>query len=260
MLAPGRFFYFISRVKWYIWLDSTVLGKGHQIDFKGMKHSNLLILIMIYGVLFGFLYWLVSAYPGDDLGDRIQYLIMLLRQNDNVLIKATIIYAVCLSIPYIPGGLGWVIVTVTGFKGLCYFMVGSLASMGINFIIGRRFPFVMQMFKQHISKHLSLKKWWPKDGKMNIFNIVWRYVEEDRTGRKIAGILRWLPLKIRFNEQTLIAMAILMPVNLVVGGSGGLSLVCGEECTISFSHYMRIVFWTHLILGLIPYIAFLLLN
>ena len=53
--------------------------------------------------LFGFLYWLVSAYPGDDLGDRIQYLIMLLRQDDNVLFKATVIYAVCLSIPYIPG-------------------------------------------------------------------------------------------------------------------------------------------------------------
>ena len=93
--------------------------------------------------------------------------------------------------------------------------------MGINFIIGRRFPFVMKMLKQHISKHLSLKNWWPQDGKVNIFNIVWRYVEEDRTGRKIAGILRRLPLKIRFNEPTLIAMAILMPVNMVVGGREG---------------------------------------
>ncbi len=225
-----------------------------------MKYRNLLVLGIVYGLLFAFLYWLVRDYPGASLNEKLRYLIRLLREDQGVLLKATLVYSVCLSIPYIPGGLGWVIVGVTGLKGVLYFMLGSLLSFGTNFIIGRRFPFIMKIFKREIARRLHRKEWWPQDENVDIFRIIRHYFEEDRVGSKIYSALRRIPIGFRFNEQTIVFLTMLLPVNVIVGGGGGVGLVCGEECTLSFFSFMKIVFLAHIIFAAIPYAAHLLLR
>lgn len=218
-----------------------------------MKYRNILILLVIYAALFGFLYCLVREYPGDGIGAKIKYLLHILREDNTVLLKVTIVYAVCLSIPYIPGGLGYFMVAFAGFKGVIFFMAGTAASMGVNFIIGRRFPIIMAIFKRQISKHLGSKDWWPSDENVDIFRIIRYYFEEDNIGSKIYAALRRVPVGFRFNEQTIIFLALLMPVNMVVGGGGGVALVCGEESTLSFFKYMQVVLLAHGLYVLIPW-------
>jgi hypothetical protein len=221
---------------------------------------NLIFLLCIYGILAGLLYWLVRGYPGDTLHDKFQYLIYLLREDNTMLLKVAIVYAVSLSIPYLPGGLGWVIVIVTGFKGVVIFILGSMASLALNFIIGRRFPIIMKYLKREIAKHLSQKEWWPQGENLNIFRIIGHYFEEDHVGKKFYAFLQRLPIRFKFNEKNIILMILLLPVNIVVGGGGGVGLICGEECTLSFFQFMKCVFYAHVLYAIIPWGVHLLLR
>ena len=217
-----------------------------------MKYRNLIYLALFFGALFIFLCWLLEASP-NNIGDKLVQLKGMMKTRPDILFYVTLVYAICLSIPYVPGGLGLVLVIFAGFTGVIYFMAGTLVSMGVNFLVGRRYPIVMKIFKKLLEKRLDKKGWWPKGESVSIFRIIQHYLEEDRFGNKINRLISNLPFKIRVSEKTIIFLLLIMPINVVVGGGGGAALVCGEESSLSLPEYMKVVFWAHLMYVCIPF-------
>jgi len=218
-----------------------------------MKYRYLIYLALFFGALFIFLCWLLDASPSNIVEELVQLKEMMKTRLD-ILFYVTVVYAVCLSIPYVPGGLGLVLIIFAGFTGVLYFMVGTLISMGVNFLVGRRYPIVMKIFKKLLEKRLAKKDWWPKGESVSIFHIIQHYLEEDRFGAKINRLICKLPFKIRVSERTIIFLLLILPINAVVGGGGGVALVCGEESSLPLWEFMKVVFWAHLLYVCIPFV------
>ncbi|MBI4774658.1 MAG: hypothetical protein HY788_10845 [Deltaproteobacteria bacterium] len=217
-----------------------------------MKYRHLIYLALFFGALFIFLCWLLEASP-RNIGERLVQLKEMMETRPDILLYVTVVYAVCLSIPYVPGGIGLLLVIFAGFTGVLYFMAGTFVSMGVNFLVGRRYPIVMKIFKKLLEKRLAKKDWWPKGESVSIFHIIQHYLEEDRFGTKINRLIFKLPFKIRLSEKTIIFLLLILPINVVVGGGGGAALVCGEESSLPLLEFMKVVFWAHLLYVCIPF-------
>ncbi len=216
-----------------------------------MKYRNLICLALFFSCLFLLLCWMLGATPWN-IGEKLGQLKETMRQSESVVLYVTLVYAIMLCIPYIPGGLGLFIVMFAGVKGLSYFMAGSMMSMGLNFLIGRRYPIIMKLFRRMLEKKLNRKSWWPEGENVSIFYIVENYLKKDRMGRKINRVLNRLPLPVLTSEKTMVFVLLITPINVVVGGGGGAALVCGEDSSLSLWEYLKIAFWAHLMYGLIP--------
>ncbi len=216
-----------------------------------MNHRNLVYLTVFFAGMLVLLSWMLGVRP-NNIVQKITELKTTLRTDEEVLLYVTLVYALCLSLPFVPGGLGLCILIFTGPKGAPFFMAGTLLSLGLNFLIGRRFPVVMKPFKKSLGKRLDRKAWWPSGEDVSIFLILEHYLNQHRVGKRIRNLLLRLPFPVPLSEKTFIFILMVTPINLVMGGGGGAALVCGEESQLSLWEFLEVVFWAHLLYLILP--------
>jgi hypothetical protein len=148
-------------------------------------------------------------------------------------LSALVLYAVLLSIPFLPGvEIGWVLMMVFGVQGVVMVYLATLVGLSVSFLVGRRMPFHMIV---SFLDWLNLQK--ARDFALNI--------EPLSPEEKLNVLIRKAPTKavpflLRHRYLT-VALALNLPGNVLIGGGGGIGLLAGLSRLFSFPGYLGIV-------------------
>ncbi|MGD1968508.1 MAG: hypothetical protein PVH74_16135 [Desulfobacterales bacterium] len=162
-----------------------------------------------------------------------------------VLIGGGIFYVLLLSLPFVPGvELGVLLMCVFGKEGIVFVYLATIAGLCLAFWIGRLLP----------------QKW--VESRLQMLGIS---LACDNPSDEIDGMLdnltskrRWQQNRFQsfFSKYRYLAIAALfnMPGNYLIGGGGGISLVCGFSHHISWKWFLLTVV---LAVSPVPLLAFL---
>ena len=165
--------------------------------------------------------------------------------GSGVLIGGGLLYVLLLSLPFVPGvELGVLLMCVFGKSGVVFVYVATVAGLSLAFLMGRLLP--KKWLESRLQKvgfsqtcedpgeeiddklaHLSSKH---KSGKNRYHPFLSRY--------------RYLAIAVLFNT----------PGNYLIGGGGGIALVCGLSRRISWKWFLLTVV---LAVSPVPLLAFL---
>ncbi|MGD8883576.1 MAG: hypothetical protein PVI82_16880 [Desulfobacterales bacterium] len=149
-----------------------------------------------------------------------------------VLIIAGILYALLLSLPFVPGvELGVVLMCVFGKEGIVFAYFATVAGLSLAFLIGRLLPKnwiesrLQELgFSQTCDSHVS-----EIDDKLDKLSLN-RIFCKSRF-RSFLSKYRYLAIGVLFNT----------PGNYLFGGGGGISLACGISRSISWKWFLLTV-------------------
>ena len=167
------------------------------------------------------------------------------RWGTGVLIGGGILYALLLSLPFVPGvELGVLLMCVFGKEGIVFVYLATVTGLSLAFGIGRLLP------EKWIESGLQTLGFSPTCG---------------NTGVEIDGILdhlarnrkldrhRWWSFFSTYRYLAL-ALALNLPGNYLIGGGGGISLLSGISRGISWKWFLLTVI---LAVAPVPLLAFL---
>ena len=166
------------------------------------------------------------------------------RWSVGVLIGGSILYVVLLSLPFVPGvELGVLLMCVFGKEGIVFVYVATVAGLSIAFLMGRLLP------KNWLESRLQ------KVGFSQTCKV---------PGEEIDGMLVHLSgsrkpgqnhYQAFLSKYRYLAIAVLfnMPGNYLIGGGGGIALVCGISRRISWKWFLLTVV---LAVSPVPLLAF----
>jgi hypothetical protein len=154
------------------------------------------------------------------------------RWGPSILIGGGILYVLLLSLPFVPGvELGVVLMCVFGKEGIVFVYFATVAGLSIAFLIGRLLPknwiesrLQKLGFSQTCDSHFD-----EIDGMLDSLSLNQRFCES--RFRSFFAKYRYLTIGILFNT----------PGNYLIGGGGGISLVCGISRSISWKWFLLTV-------------------
>jgi hypothetical protein len=150
-----------------------------------------------------------------------------------VLWFAIVVYVLWMALPFVPGiELGLALMVLLGTRGIILVYFCTLLSLSLSFTIGRLIPlscFARFLGWLHLYKARDL-----------ILQLEPLYSEE-----KLDFLLRSAPSKvIPFlvkHRYLMIAIALNLPGNALIGGGGGIGLISGMSRLYSFPKYILLV-------------------
>ena len=152
--------------------------------------------------------------------------------GSDALIGGGLLYALLLSLPFVPGvELGVLLMCVFGKEGIVFVYFATVVGLSLAFLIGRLMP------KRWIEARLQ---------KLGL------YQNCEIPGAEIDGVLDHLssnrkPSQNRYpsflSKYRYLAIAVLFntPGNYLIGGGGGIALVCGISRRISWKWFLLTV-------------------
>lgn len=167
------------------------------------------------------------------------------RWSVRVLIGGGILYVLLLSLPFVPGvELGVLLMCVFGKEGIIFVYVATVAGLSLAFLMGRLLP----------------KKWVE-----SCLQKLGLYQNCDNPGNEIDGMLVHLsrnrkrgrsryPSFLSTYRYLTIAVLFNAPGNYLIGGGGGIALVCGISRRISWKWFLLTVV---VAVSPVPLLAFL---
>lgn len=156
----------------------------------------------------------------DVLGDWKQMLLDVVertRSDPRMLAMATIAYAFCLAVPFVPGvELGLLLMVTFGKSGVVMAYAGTLLGLNLAFAAG-------WLLRRRLIDWPQLVGW--RDQARSLDRFGERSLVRTAWGRRL---IRWLNTPRRRGRYYLLVAALLnLPGNTIVGGGGGISLVSG---------------------------------
>jgi hypothetical protein len=167
------------------------------------------------------------------------------RWSISVLIGGVLLYVLLLSLPFVPGvELGVLLMCVFGKEGIVFVYLATVAGLSLAFLIGRLLP------KEWVESCLE---------KLGFSQNC------DNPEDEIEGMLDNLSRSSKFCQNRFwsfltkyryltIAVLFNMPGNYLIGGGGGISLVCGVNRRISWKRFLLTII---LAVSPVPLLAFL---
>ena len=155
------------------------------------------------------------------------------QKNISVLLVLTLLYAILLAIPFVPGvELGWAILMVLGVQGLILVYPATVLGLCLSFLLGRWIPLqalerLLHWLHLYRAKQL-LATAQPLDSQNRLTMLV------AKAPSKLIPVLirhRYIALAIAFN----------LPGNSVLGGGGGIALLAGISRLFSFKAFLALV-------------------
>ena len=150
------------------------------------------------------------------------------RWGIGVLITGGMIYSLLLSLPFVPGvELGILLMCVFGKEGIIFVYFATIIGLNLAFLMGRIVPkkWVESLLKKLGLFHSS------NNQSDEIVSMLDNFLCNKNWLRNLLLNYRYLVIGILFN----------MPGIYLIGGGGGISLVCGISRNISFKWFLLTV-------------------
>lgn len=157
-----------------------------------------------------------------------------------VLAIGGLIYILLLSLPFVPGvELGILLMCAFGKEGIVFVYFATVVGLSIAFLMGRMVP---KKWIESLLKKLGFSQ--TSDNQSDeIVSMLDNYLRHKKWLRTLLLNYRYIVIGVLFN----------MPGIYLIGGGGGISLVCGISRSISFKWFLLTVF---LAVSPVPLLAF----
>lgn len=191
-----------------------------------MKRRIWLIASIIFGLIL--IRHLYLYHTGD-----IKELMLWLKENLGwkAALIAGIVYVLLLSVPFFPGiELAWLVILLFGKDAVIMIYLLTLLGLGLSFGIGRWFE------KSWLTAGLDLKKL--KENLINRTESIKKKFKENLP----ATLVSHQPTSFQVNPRyVLLAILINLPGNTIIGGGGGIALLCGMNRSFSWKGFMSTI-------------------
>jgi hypothetical protein len=162
-----------------------------------------------------------------------------------VLIAGGLIYILLLSLPFVPGvELGILLMCIFGKEGIGFVYLATVAGLSLAFLIGRLIP------KQWLYSGLEILG--------NFQSCSNQSDEIEKMADCMSISQKYFPSRLRSYlvkyRYLTIAILINMPGNYLLGGGGGISIVCGTSRRISWKGFLLTII---LAVSPVPILAYL---
>lgn len=186
-------------------------------------------ILLILAILASITIWLDYGIRGE-LGIAEKFLLYARGEwGRGVLIGGGIIYILLLSLPFVPGvELGILLMCVFGKEGIVFVYGSTVAGLSLAFLFGRLIPrpWIDSVWERlRISRSCS-----PRSDELEKMADC---ISSERT--HIPFWLQSFALKYRY---VTIAILVNLPGNYILGGGGGISIVCGASRRISWRGFL----------------------
>jgi hypothetical protein len=184
--------------------------------------------------------WMDSWIRGElGMGEKILE-IARGRWGTGVLVTGGLIYILLLSLPFVPGvELGVLLMCAFGKEGIVFVYFATIVGLSLAFLMGHMFP---KKWVESLLKKLGFSQTRDKQSD-EIVSMLDNFLRHKKWLRTLILDYRYLVIGVLFN----------MPGIYLIGGGGGISLVCGISRNISFKWFLLTVV---LAVSPVPLLAF----
>jgi hypothetical protein len=148
------------------------------------------------------------------------------------LIAGGMLYILLLSLPFVPGiELGLLLMCIFGKEGIVFVYLSTVAGLNLAFLMGRWLP------KKRIA--CWLEKLRSSRSCADYSDGIEEMIEQSKFGRKFRR--HWLGSYVLKYRYLSIAVLFNLPGNSLLGGGGGISLVCGTSRHIAWNRFLLTV-------------------
>jgi len=184
-------------------------------------------------LIVGFL--VVLNYGGSLVVEQINF--QLWPEHEHLMVTvlwvAIVVYVLWMALPFVPGiELGLALMIMLGTRGIVLVYFCTLMSLSLSFTIGRLIP--LNSFARFLG-WLHLYKAWDLVLQLEPLN----------SEEKLNFLLRSAPSKIIpflvKHRYLMIAVALNLPGNVLIGGGGGIGLISGMSRLYPFPKYILLV-------------------
>jgi hypothetical protein len=205
------------------------MSEVRQSTARTPKAKRLLKLSLVVGLL------VLLNYGGRVVVEQINF--QLWPEHENLMVTAfwfcVAVYVLWMAIPFVPGiELGLALMVMLGARGVVLVYLCTLLSLSLSFAVGRLIP--LKVFSRFLG-WLHLQK---------AQNLVLE-LEPLNSEEKLDFLLRTAPSKIipylLRHRYLMIAVALNLPGNVIIGGGGGIGLIAGMSNLCPFPKYLLFV-------------------
>jgi hypothetical protein len=202
-------------------------------------------LLIVFAILVIIAFWLDYWIRGE-LGMAKKFVMFAQGEwGRGVLIAGGIIYSLLLSLPFVPGvELGILLMCVFGKEGIVFVYLATVAGLSLAFLIGRLVP--RRWIDPGLERLGDSRSCSSQSGEIE------KMADCMSAGRK--QIPSWLKSYLVKYRYLTIAILINMPGNYILGGGGGISIVCGTSRRISWKGFLLTII---LAVSPVPILAYL---
>jgi hypothetical protein len=205
------------------------MSEVRQSTARTPKAKRLLKLSLVVGLL------VLLNYGGRVVVEQINF--QLWPEHENLMVTAfwfcVAVYVLWMAIPFVPGiELGLALMVMLGARGVVLVYLCTLLSLSLSFAVGRLIP--LKVFSRFLG-WLHLQK---------AQNLVLE-LEPLNSEEKLDFLLRTAPSKIipylLRHRYLMIAVALNLPGNVIIGGGGGIGLIAAMSNLCPFPKYLLFV-------------------
>lgn len=145
------------------------------------------------------------------------------------LIVLALVYAAALALPFVPGmELGWLLMVVFGPRGVVLVYGASLLGLSLSYAAGRLLPMPLTPSGSQGTDSMPPPKPDASDSLQPLLS-------GSRLGRWVpAQVIAWLAT----HRYLALAISLNLPGNGVIGGGGGIALLCGLSGQYRYRHFL----------------------
>jgi len=215
--------------------------KGKITAARNLRRAKFYFrLFFVITILIIIAIWMDSWIRGElGVGEKIVE-IARGRWGTGVLVTGGLIYILLLSLPFVPGvELGVLLMCAFGKEGIVFVYFSTIVGLSLAFLMGHMVP---KKWVESLLKKLGFSQ---TSGKQSdeIVSMLDNFLRHKKWLRALILNYRYLVIGVLFN----------MPGIYLIGGGGGISLVCGISRNISFKWFLLTVV---LAVSPVPLLAF----
>ena len=205
------------------------MSEARQAPATTLKFKRFFKISLMVGFL------VLLNYGGRIIVEQINF--QLWPEHENLMITvfwfSVVVYVLWMAIPFVPGiELGLALMVMLGPKGVVLVYFCTLLSLSLSFVIGRLIP--LNTFSRFLGwLHLQKAR-----------NLMLQ-LEPLNSEEKLDFLLRTAPSKIipylLKHRYLMIAVALNLPGNALIGGGGGIGLIAGMSRLCPFPKYLLFV-------------------
>jgi len=205
------------------------MSEARQNNAANLKVRRFIKISLIVGFL------VIVNYGGKIVVEQINF--QLWPEHENLMIRvfwfSVVVYVLWMALPFVPGiELGLALMVFLGPKGVVLIYLCTLLSLSISFVMGRLIP--IKAFSRFLGwLHLQKAR-----------NLMLQ-LEPLNSEEKQDFLLSTAPSKIipflLKHRYLMIAVALNLPGNAIIGGGGGIGLIAGMSRLCPFFKYILFV-------------------
>jgi hypothetical protein len=205
------------------------VSEVRQSTARTPRTKRFLKISLVFGLL------VLLNYGGRLVVEQINF--QLWPEHENLMITvfwlSVAVYVLWMAMPFVPGiELGLAIMVMLGPKGVVLVYLCTLLSLSLSFALGRLIP--LKSFSRFLGwLHLQKAK-----------NLVLQ-LEPLNSEEKLDFLLRTAPSRIipylLKHRYLMIAVALNLPGNVIIGGGGGIGVIAGMSNLCPFPKYLLFV-------------------